>query len=115
MSEGESSSGEEELECYSNDPLGQQGEKTPTPKVRKGPGRPRKGQKKIQIQTKKKYNTRNRVSITKAMATAVTISSAQFQVDDAKLATCGMTTFKSWADECDTELTPPKHSDTQVN
>lgn len=42
MSEGETSSGVEELDSFSNDPLDSQGEQTSTPKVRKGPGRRKK-------------------------------------------------------------------------
>lgn len=38
---------EEELESYSNNPLDPQEDKSPTPKVKKGPGRPKKGQSKV--------------------------------------------------------------------
>lgn len=68
----------------------------------------------MKIQAKKNYNTRNRVSVSEAMETTATASSAKFQVDDSKLANSGMMSFKSWADECDNnEPTPPMHGESQ--
>lgn len=42
------------------------------------------------------------------------VSSVQLGVNDAKLAPSGMMTFRSWAEECDSESTSPKHGDNHV-
>lgn len=113
MSEGDTTS-KEEIEDFSNDPLDAHENRTPTPKQKRGRGHPRKGEGKKQGQTKTKYNIRNRISVSEAVAMASTMSSSQFLVDDTRLNASGMSTFKSWADECDAENTPPMHGADQV-
>lgn len=54
MSEGDTAP-EDDDECidnYPNDPLGQPEHRSPTPKAKKGPGRPKKGKEKTKVQSK---------------------------------------------------------------
>lgn len=108
-----------DVEDYKNDPLqpDQISEKTPTPKKKKGPGRPKKGHSNLTGLPKKIYNTHNYNTIPESTTTTSTPSSANFVIDDIMLAESGMNTkFKSWADECDTEHnTPPKHGASTIS
>lgn len=97
----------EGIEDFSNDPLENVPEKTPTPKTKKGHGRPKKGHNKVIEQPKKCYNTRHWVS-TSDVATLATSSSNKFVINDNKLRNSGMNTkFKSWAKICDEEDSIP--------
>lgn len=115
MSEGHTASEEEEtedVEDFTNDPL-EEGVDEAISTVKKR-GRPKKGEERTDKKTMliKNYNTRQRPLVSEEMATTTSISSTKFQVNDEALEGTGMkTTFKSWADECDsTNILPPKHS-----
>lgn len=108
-------SNEDGMENYPNDPLEdpQDQQDVTFPKSKRG--RPKKGKKKAKALATKSYNTRNRVSLSDAMETATSASSAKFQVDDSKLANSEMMSYKSWADQCDDLLpTPPKHGENPI-
>lgn len=79
-------------------------------------GRPKKGQEKKKGPIKN-YNTRQCMTTSEAVATAVSATSTKFQVDDEILKESGMkTTFKSWADRYDSDnVTPPMHGDLPVD
>lgn len=104
----------EDVEDFSNDPLEAQEMHSPKT-VKKGRERPKKGQEKKKL-PKKNYNTRHHISVSEVVTTAVSVSSSKFQIDDSRLEASGMkTTFKSWAEECESEnTTPPMHGDKQV-
>lgn len=85
----------DENKYFTNDPLENLPEKTPTPKVKKGPRRPKKGDSKVTKQPKKHYNTQNRSS-TSEVDTSATSSSSKFVINDNLLENSGMNTkFKS--------------------
>lgn len=118
MSEGHTASeGEdnEEVEDYSNDPLDTQ--ELDSPKTgKKARGRPKKGMEKKTFPTKN-YNTRQRVTSSDAVNAATSTTSTKFVIDDETLRESGMqTTFKSGAEQCDSEnTTTPMHGDLQVD
>lgn len=83
-----------DAEGFTNDPLSLE---TPQEKPKSRRGCPRKGENVLTPMVN--YNTRSRISISEATITAAASASAKFHVDDNKLASNGMTTIGSWAQE----------------
>lgn len=93
------SDSDEQIEDFPNDPMGPPEEGLLIKKTEKKKGRPKKGEKPV-IPAHTIYNTRSRVSVSEAIATAASKSNTPFKVDDARLRNSPMHRLESWADHC---------------